>query len=106
MLMGGSSGGRGQSQGREGGSDQETGGEGLGLERGDMGAYPGQETGRGQDQGKRVQGGMEVGVKEVGAGIDMGGRRDRDEQARNMEEQVQKAKEMGVEMQSISNQMQ
>ena len=36
----------------------------------------------------------------------MGGRRDRDEQARNMEEQVQKAKEMGVEMQSISNQMQ
>ena len=63
-----------------------------------MGAYPGQETGRGQDQGKRVQGGMEVGVKEVGAGIDMGGWRDRDEQARNMEEQVQKAKEMGVEM--------
>ena len=56
MLMGGSSEGRGQSQGREGGSDQETGGEGLGLERGDMGAYPGQETGGGQDQGKRVQG--------------------------------------------------
>lgn len=38
-----------------------------------MGADPGQETGGGQDQGKGVQGGMEVGVEQVGAGTEIEG---------------------------------